>query len=112
MTCQCITNYERQQDSSAPVSVVQSRSLVTKSDITNYGYNEAHKLVPTKILLYMNRNASVIANSGYKEISVIANWFCYPQRTIMPLVTNRPLVTNHMFGPCEKFKLVSLCSAS
>ena len=41
---------------------VQSRSLITKSDITNSGYNEAQKLVPAKILLYMNRNASVIAN--------------------------------------------------
>ena len=77
---------------------VQSRSLITKSDITNSGYNEAQKLFPAKILLYMNRNASVIANSGYNEISVIANW------TIMLLVTNWPLITNHMFGPCEKFK--------
>ena len=83
---------------------IQSRSLITKSDIANSGYNEAQKLVPAKILLYMNRNASVIANSGYNEISVIANWFCYPQWTIMPLLTNRPLISNHMFGPCEKFK--------
>ena len=83
---------------------VHSRLLITKSDITNSGYNEAQKLVPAKILLYMNRNASVIANSGYNEISVIANWFCYPQWTIMQLVTNRPFITNHMFGPCEKFK--------
>ena len=82
----------------------KSRSLITKSDITNSGYNEAQKLVLAKILLYMNRNASVIANSRYNEISVLANWFCYPQWTIMPFVTNRPLITNHMFGPCEKFK--------
>ena len=53
----------------------------------------------------MNRNVSVVANSGYSEISVITNWFCYPQWTIMPLVTNGPLITNHMFGPCENFKL-------
>ena len=84
---------------------VQSRSLITKSDITNSGYNEAQKLIPAKILLYMNRTVSVIANSGYNEISVITNWFCYPQWTIRPLVTNRPLITNHMFAPCEKFKL-------
>ena len=85
----------------------QSRSLITKSDITNSGYNEAQKLVPAKILLYMNRNASVIANSGYNEISVIAKWFCDPQWTIMPPVTNRPHITNHMFGPCEGRWLVS-----
>ena len=46
---------------------IQSRSLITKSDITNSGYNEAQMLVPAKILLYMNRNLSVIANSGYNE---------------------------------------------
>ena len=80
------------------VPQLQSGSLITKSDITNSGYNEAQKLVPAKILLYMNRNASITVNSGYNEISVLANWFCYPQWTIMPLVTN------HMFGPCEKFK--------
>ena len=62
--CVCVCTY-----------VLQSRSLITKSDVTNSGYNEAQKLVPAKIL-YMNRNASVIANSGYNEISVIANWFC------------------------------------
>ena len=85
---------------------LQSRSLITKSNIMNSRYNKAQKLVPAKILLnlYMNRNASVIVNSGYNEILVIANWFCYPQWTIMPLVMNRPLITNHMFGPCEKFK--------
>ena len=86
-------------------SHIQSRSLITKSDITNSGYNEAQKLIPAKILLYMNRNVSVIANSGYNGILVITNWFCYPQWTIMPLVTNQPLITNHMLGPCEKFKL-------
>ena len=75
---------------------IQSRSLVTKSDITNSGYNEAQKLVPAKILLYMNRNASVIANSGYNKISDITNWFRYPQWTIMPLVTNPPLITNQL----------------
>ena len=75
-----------------------------KLDIMNSGYNEAQKLIPAKIL-YMNRNVSVIANSGYNEISVIMNWFSYLQWTKMPLVTNRPLITNHMFGPCEKFKL-------
>ena len=56
------------------VSEIQSRLLITKSDITNSGYNEAQKLIPAKILLYMNRNVSVIANSGYNEISVITNW--------------------------------------
>ena len=76
---------------------IQSRSLITKSDITDSGCNEAQKLVPAKILLYMNRNASVIANSGCNEISVIANWFCYPQWTIMLLVTNRPLITNESY---------------
>ena len=84
---------------------VQSRSLITKSDITNSGYNEAQKLILAKILLYMNRNVSAIANSGYNKISDITNWFSYPQWTITPLVTNQPLITNRMFGPCEKFKL-------
>ena len=82
------------------VELVQSRLLTTKSDTTNSGYNEAKKLIPAKILLYMDRNVSVIANSGYNEIPVIANWFCYPQWATMPLVTNQPLITNHMFGPC------------
>ena len=58
---------------------IQSKSLIMKSDITNSGYNEARKLIPAKILLYMNRNVSVIANSGYNKISVITNWFCYPK---------------------------------
>ena len=52
-----------------------------------------------------NPSGSVKANFGYNEISVITNWFCYPQWAIMPLETNQPLSTNHKFGPCEKFKL-------
>ena len=48
----------------------QSRSLTTKPDITNSRFNEAQKL---------NRNVSVIENSGYNEMSVITSWFCYHQ---------------------------------
>ena len=70
----------------------------------NVREREREGLIPAKILLYMNRNVSVIANSGYNEISVITSWFCYPQSVIMLLVT-KLLITNHMFRPCEKFKL-------
>ena len=76
-----------------------------KPDIMNSRYNEVQRLVSAKILLYMNRNVSVKANSGYSEISVITSWFCYPQWAIMLLVMNQPLITNHIFGPCEKLKL-------
>ena len=58
---------------------IQWRSLTMKSVTKNSRYNEAKKMIPAKILLYMNRNVSVIPNSGYNEISVITNWFCYLQ---------------------------------
>ena len=42
---------------------VQSKPLVTKSDVTNFGCNEAKRLVPAKILLYMTKNTSDVTKS-------------------------------------------------